>query len=71
MRRADFHSRLRGNDVSKVIPAAFSPRESGGGIHTALTEDEGVVAGTGGEVPCMTAGADSLTVDGFRGSKYA
>ena len=35
-------SRFRGNDDSKVIPAEA-------GIHTALTEAERVVAGTGGE----------------------
>ena len=44
-----------------VIPAKA-------GIHTALTEDERVVAGTDGEIPRMTAGAGSLTVDGSRGN---
>jgi len=37
-------SRLRGNDDSKAIPAQA-------GIHTASTEDERVVAGTGVELP--------------------
>ena len=59
LRRADNHSCFRGNDDSKVIPAEA-------GIHTALTEDERTVAGTGGEIPCVTAGAGSLTVAGFR-----
>ena len=46
-----------------VIPAEA-------GIHTALTEDEHVVARTGGEIPCVTAGAGSLPVDGFRGNPW-
>ena len=51
-------SRFRGNDLGVVIPAEA-------GIHAALTEDERVVAGTGGEIPCATAGAGPLTVAGF------
>ena len=54
-------SRLRGNDDSKVIPAQA-------GIHTALTEDESIVAGTGDGILCVTAGAVSLTVARFRGN---
>ena len=76
---ASVDSRLRGNDDSSVIPAqagmivrtarpgtpsAVIPAEAG--IHTASTEDERTVAGTGGEIPCTTAGAGSLTVAGLR-----
>ena len=46
-------SRLRGHDDSEVIPAHA-------GTLTALTEDERGVAGTGIEVPLVTAGAGSL-----------
>ena len=58
---ASVDSRFRGNDDSNVIPAKA-------GIHAALTEDERAVAGTGGEIPCVTAEAGPLTVDGFRGN---
>ena len=47
-------------------PPAVIPAKAG--IHTALTEDERVVAGTGGDIPCVTAGTCSLTVAGFRGN---
>ena len=46
-------------------PCLVAPKA---GIHTALTEDERVVAGTGVEIPCVTAGAGSLTVARFRGN---
>ena len=61
-------SRFGGNDDSKVIPAALSPRGSAGAFDAALTEDECAVAGTGGEIPGATAGTGTLTLDGFHGN---
>ena len=49
-----------------VTPPAVIPAEAG--IHTALTEDERTVAGTGDEIRCTTAGTGSLTVADFRGN---
>ena len=67
---ADYHSRFRGNDgygLRGGRPSshsrAFSPREGGGGIHAAVTEDECAVAGI--EIPCTTA-TGSLAMAGFR-----